>query len=513
MRKAFYVTILIVLFGVIITGCNVTSNDTNATGESDFRALGDTVDGADTVDLIAGQHIDVGDIKICNNGESLFIKFNTTAGWYMTETHLAVETTVDDIPQTKKGNPIPGKFSYKVTHNPVVGQYTYKIDLESAGFAQGDEIFVAAHADVQRIEEGSVIQQETAWGEGELFGGRNWATYTTYVVKRNIYLTFERFIPGIEARTGYHTVGGLALSPDESLLYTAHWQTSGADPIGVYLTADYSLFDWINGGNCVGNVVTSNDGCYVYATDYYGGYIHRYDTCDNNTKSSIHLGSWAENLWKSPNGERIIVHYNSVSGAPLSHHSLALIDIAGDNFSVIDSFNTGRPMSNLSAAFSDDGQHIYIACGSSETAGPTLIDVGITGTFQIERELVLAAAANQTWRMAGVARSGGRLFVGDRTGGKLHIVDEATFEKIGEVPLSENLSNIAIHPDQRHLFIMYDSGTLSVIDLCTMTEVFSLPGLNLGLNAAVFTADGRKVYVSHGDQTEGGFSVIAVHLP
>ncbi len=512
MKKLLYLISLVLIIGVIITGCNIAYNNkgTNSLGESDFKALGATGDGADTVDLIAGQHIDVGDIKIWNNGESLFIEFNTTDGWSMTETHLAVATTVDDIPHTKKGNPIPGKFSHKATHNPVVGQYTYKIGLESAEFAQVEKIFVAAHADVQRIEKGRVIQQETAWGEGEPFKGRNWATYTTYVVTRNIYLTFEYFKLGIDAREDqdFHNVPGLALSPDELVLYAAHWQTSGADPIGVYSTTNYSLLYQINGGNCVGNVVTSNDGRYVYATAYYGGYIHRYDTQENEKETIDLVGDWAVNLWKSPNGERIIVLYDSRTST--ANHSLALIDITDDNFSQIASFNTGRPIKSHSAAFSGDGQHIYLSAGRSGTAGPTLIDVSITGDFEIERELVLANTPNQDWQMAGVARSGGRLFVGDNTGSRLHIVSEATFEKIESVDpvlLPGNPINIAMHPDQQHLFIMYNDGTLSVMDVVTMTEIFSL-SLNPGLNDAVFTADGRTVYVSH-QNDEGGFSVIA----
>ncbi len=260
----------------------------------------------------------------------------------------------------------------------------------------------------------------------------------------------------------------------------------------------------------MGNVVTSNDGRYVYAPEYYGGYIHRYDTWNENAKISIDLGSLAGNVWRSPNGERIIVHYNSVSGEPGSNHSLALINIAGDEFSEIASFDTGRPIKSPSAAFSGDGQHIYLSAGSSDTDGPTLIDVSITGDFEIKRELVLTNAPNQNWLMAGVAKSGGTLFVGDRTESKLHIVDEDTFTKSYKT-LSGKPSNIAMHPDQQHLFIMYgDIGTLSVFNLFTMSEVLSLPGLNLGLNDAVFTADGRKVYVSHSHQTEGGFSVIAV---
>ncbi len=327
-------------------------------------------------------------------------------------------------------------------------------------------------------------------------------------------LTFWCFEPGIEAQPGYQGVRGITLSPDESLLYAAHWTDTSDDPIPVYSvdSCPFSTVDVISsGGRCAGNVVVSDDGRYVYAPVYYGGYIRRYDTWNNNAVTSIDLGSWAVNVWKSPNGERLIVLYNSTSGAPSSHHRLALIDISGDTFSLIDWLDLQHPMADKSAAFSNDGQHIYLACSSSQTVGPTVIDVDFGGTFQIAREVELVDAPGQTYSLAGVVRSGGTLFVGDRTGSLLHIVDEATFTKTGEVALPDSPWNIALHPCGQHLFIMYgDSGTLSVMDLSTLSEETSLSDLNLGLLDAVFTADGSKVYVSHMSQVYGGVSVIMI---
>lgn len=331
-----------------------------------------------------------------------------------------------------------------------------------------------------------------------------------------IDLRHEHFIRGIEAREGYHAVRGLALSPDESLLYAAHWQAGteqSDDPIAVYTLPDYTLVRTISGGQCVGNVVTSNDGRYVYAPEYYGGYIHRYDTWNHDARASIHLGSWAQNVWRSPDGERAIVLFNADSGPPYSRHWLALIDISGDSFSLIDCFDAERPVTTppagMSAAFSNDGQHIYLACCSSVTAGPTLIDVEFGETFRIVREVELVGAPGQAWSMAGVVRSGGTLFVGDKTGSKLHIVDEATFTKIDEVSLPESPWNIALHPDGQHLFVMYgDSGTLSVMDLSTLSEVTRLSGLRYGLLDAVFTTDGSRIYLSHYHQAEGGITFL-----
>ena len=133
-------------------------------------------------DLIAGQHTDVGDVSVWNDGEFLYVKYSTTGNWYITETHLSVSSDFDGIPQTKKGNPKPGKFEYSTNHIPTVQEYIYTINLESQGFDVGDEIYIAAHAVVATSAKCTFIE-ETAWGEGPGFPGKNWAMYLTYTIQ------------------------------------------------------------------------------------------------------------------------------------------------------------------------------------------------------------------------------------------------------------------------------------------------------------------------------------------
>ena len=96
--------------------------------------------------LIAGQHINVGTVTAWDDGVYLYVRYSTTDGWVLTETHLAVATSLDGIPQTKKGNPIPGEFPYSEEHCPPVTAYTYKIDMGEEGFEVGDMLYIAAHA-------------------------------------------------------------------------------------------------------------------------------------------------------------------------------------------------------------------------------------------------------------------------------------------------------------------------------------------------------------------------------
>jgi PKD repeat protein len=127
--------------------------------------------------LMAGQNINVGDVSVWNDADHLYVKYETTDGWYLIESHVHFATSLDDIPQTE-GNPIPGKFDYKMEHDLEVSKYTYEMDLN--GLEPGT-VYIATHADVLLLnQKGKIIQEETAWGDGEDFPGDNWATYFTY---------------------------------------------------------------------------------------------------------------------------------------------------------------------------------------------------------------------------------------------------------------------------------------------------------------------------------------------
>lgn len=129
----------------------------------------------------AGQFIDVGRVSVYNDDASLYIEINTTGTWVMTESHVAVAPTLDGIPQTGSGNPKVGQFALSAVHNPPVSSYVYTVSV--TGYDPTQPLYIAVHAIVQRIEGGNVVQQETAWADGEDFPGANWATYITYDIQ------------------------------------------------------------------------------------------------------------------------------------------------------------------------------------------------------------------------------------------------------------------------------------------------------------------------------------------
>lgn len=128
--------------------------------------------------------ITVGSVNVTITGFDIFVVMNTDSPWVLEETKVAVGTSLDEIPQTKKGNPKPGRFPYESGEaiplpDTSIGEHT---------------VYIAAHADVVNPEEiigyepdpqdpnvsVPIYREETAWGEGEDFPGKNWAMYFEY---------------------------------------------------------------------------------------------------------------------------------------------------------------------------------------------------------------------------------------------------------------------------------------------------------------------------------------------
>ncbi|MBE9514360.1 MAG: hypothetical protein IMY83_04940, partial [Chloroflexi bacterium] len=143
-----------------------------------------------TVDLVAGQHITVGEVRVWNDGTTLYVEYAITdPDWEITETHVHVAGDAGDIPQTEAkgkgkgntgGNPIPGHFAQGMPHDPGVTGYTYEFDLE---FEPCQDVYIAAHAVVVNGTDPDYLWEETAWAAGEDFIGKNWATYFKYHVQ------------------------------------------------------------------------------------------------------------------------------------------------------------------------------------------------------------------------------------------------------------------------------------------------------------------------------------------
>lgn len=104
----------------------------------------------DVYDIYAGQDILVGQLFVWNDAENLYGYFQLD-GWCATEAHLSIVTDPDDFPQTRSGNPKPGKFEYGFELNGCVedsGEHSFPIpDLD------GEKVmYIALHLAVRGLE-------------------------------------------------------------------------------------------------------------------------------------------------------------------------------------------------------------------------------------------------------------------------------------------------------------------------------------------------------------------------
>jgi hypothetical protein len=132
---------------------------------------------ATEVILKAGQTIDAGTISVTNDADYIYVTYTATNGWLITQTHLYAGSC-ELVPVNNAGNPIPGQFPYKTTHN-YAASYTYQIQIGTIGNCG----CIAAHAVVVKLNSsGQIIQQQTGWGNGVRINpnGGNWGMKFAY---------------------------------------------------------------------------------------------------------------------------------------------------------------------------------------------------------------------------------------------------------------------------------------------------------------------------------------------
>lgn len=172
-------------FGLLFFGCNlekieqldnlIVSEKKSTNKEKSFDVL-ESDNSTDytydnhcyTTNLIAGQHHNIGTVTIDVEGDLLIVAYTTNGDWVLDATHLHVTNCEEGgFPETGVNNPKIGHFDYASEHEDGTTQVTYTIDI---GGITGELCF-AAHAEVDGPS------KETAWAEGEDFGGNSWAMY------------------------------------------------------------------------------------------------------------------------------------------------------------------------------------------------------------------------------------------------------------------------------------------------------------------------------------------------
>jgi len=195
------------------------------------------------VPLCAGQDINVGKVTVHNGTNDLFVTYSIEdPNWILLETHLAVATTLGEIPQTKKGNPKVGQFANSDSFDPcdMVTFFAYQIPLSSF---DSNDLVIAAHAVVGWIEEDCIDFEGEEYQEKDAV-----SIVPTDIGDVNFYMVSSLPLVGL-------TLGDSAdLTPDGNLPIIAEPDTSPPYSNIVAFTTSSSLYrdDYVEHNNGTG---------------------------------------------------------------------------------------------------------------------------------------------------------------------------------------------------------------------------------------------------------------------
>jgi len=289
MKKLYYLIVLALILGLVLTGCLLSNVGQVPTSEqSGVAYLTKGIPGSpDVFTLYADQDIDVGTVSVWDDCDDLYVKYETTGGWVMTETHLAVFAGLNDFPLTKKDNPQVGLFPYQCCYDEDATKWAFQNkDGNEGAECDADEnpavtlteilytiplnvwepeggLYIAAHAKVVRPLDDC---PEEVWqiGDVETYGcdgGVNLTNYanefnwrkseddgTTY----NIPVGNCEKGPGLGTYPPPYTDPFIVGTPFDEFPYNSNWkrkyandfdvQWNGSLPFGGLLTISWSPF-------------------------------------------------------------------------------------------------------------------------------------------------------------------------------------------------------------------------------------------------------------------------------
>jgi len=166
------------------------STAVRAQNTNSYCLVGALPNGSICTPMLAGQFINVGQTCINVLSDKFVITTTTNGDWKMSNVKAWAGLNLADLPTTNSGNPIPGQFPYSCIPSGNLMQCVINVpftDIYGPDYDPltpcNDVVFFAVHADVFRVVNGTVVQQETAWGNGtRIVDKGNWGTYFTVLV-------------------------------------------------------------------------------------------------------------------------------------------------------------------------------------------------------------------------------------------------------------------------------------------------------------------------------------------
>jgi hypothetical protein len=333
-----------------------------------------------TVDLMAGQHINVGTVSFYDptdgNGGPLEVTFNLTGGWTMTESHVYAGPE-EDIPTNRPGAPKVGKFPFQETHLNVT-EYTYYIPVNST-----ENFAIAAHCVVNN--NGS----ETGWASGDkTFNDKGWGTYIS-----NFY-SISNFTANILYGITENNDGSLNLvlidanSGTGDLIVTEYVVGSGAATAAAYDPQTSTFFFVIddvlygNDMNCdspsylIKNLSTSS----IYGATFMNGNYYYYSGASNQI-IEVQMNYTSGTGWLSSNDE---IPYTGVM--PHSSYFTVTDITSNDNYFYLIGYNTNSGTTSIDLLDYNISTSIYNP-DFVETGISNLVDSPVIAWSSISNEL------------------------------------------------------------------------------------------------------------------------------
>jgi len=231
MKKLYYLIVLALILGLVLTGCTLLSNvgQVPSTEQSGITYLTKGLPGEhDVFTLYAGQTIPVGTVEVWNDAGDLYVQYVVDDPWEMTGSHLYVGKTDPTDPVEFPSTPGQLPYSPGMAKSPSPNAsyddatMTYTIPLAEiycyefvrkgqgkglnaigpSGVGSCDEIYIAAQAEVIRPID-DCYEPEPVWQIGDVEGMQtdnpydefNWPTIVPDPQEKDFYVgtTFKLF--------------------------------------------------------------------------------------------------------------------------------------------------------------------------------------------------------------------------------------------------------------------------------------------------------------------------------
>lgn len=125
-----------------------------------------------TTDLLAGRRYDAGDIRVYFDSDKVYVEYETSADWYIRETHLYIGEH-ELLPVNRRGEPVPLYFQLGEAYPEGAQTLIYAVSKSNLPKC----FTISANAEVYRTVEGEIVQAEMAWGRGERFTQTSWGMF------------------------------------------------------------------------------------------------------------------------------------------------------------------------------------------------------------------------------------------------------------------------------------------------------------------------------------------------